>query len=313
MSTITRLAQSLPLPSAGQELLENPERTPALTRDRFTAARRLSALPHLFEHRSDFESVAVYCMFIGHGRTGHSLVGSLLNGHPEMVVSHELDALRLLDRAQVPVTRNQLFSTILQRDAEFTSLGREWERYSYNVPGTAQGEFDRLRVIGDKKGAASTRRLGHSPELLGELRETISVPLRAVHVVRNPYDTIASRRKLKDTWKEYGIEKYFANADNVELISEMLEEDELFRLHHEDLISDTAGVLSDLCAFLGVEPGDAYLSACEEFVFDSPNQTRHEITWTDEEIERIDRKNSQYDWLEQYTFESNTAADDDTA
>ena len=303
MSVITRLAWTLPLPPAGQELIQNPQRTPALTRDRFTAVRRLSALPHLFKHRADFESVEAYCMFIGHGRTGHSLVGSLLNGHHEMVVSHELDALRLLDRAQVPLSRTQLFSAILQRDAEFTSLGREWEKYSYDIPGTVQGEFDRLQVIGDKKGAASTRRLGHSPELLGDLRETVSVPLRAVHVVRNPFDTIASRRKLKDTWKEYGVEKYFANADNVELISEMLGEDELLRLHYEDLVTDTAGVLSGLFAFLGVEADNAYLSACDDFVFDSPKRTRKEIEWSDDEIERIDRKNRDYDWLAQYTFD----------
>ena len=291
------------LPPAAQELIENPQRIPALTRDRFTAARRLSALPHLFEHRDDFESVEVYCMFIGHGRTGHSLVGSLLNGHNEMVISHELDALRLLDRAQVPVSRNQLFSAILQRDSEFTSLGREWEKYTYDISGTAQGAFDRLRVIGDKKGAASTRRLGTSPELLGALRETVAVPLRVVHVVRNPFDTIASRRKLKETWQEYGIEKYFANADNVELISEMLDDDELFRMSHEELISDTTGVLSELCSFLGVEAGDDYLTACDEFVFDSAKQTRQEIEWSEDEIERIERKSREYDWLAEYTFE----------
>jgi len=304
MDIVTPLSRTLPLPPATWELLENPQRVPALTRDRFTGFRRLSALPHLLEHRTDFESVERYCMFIGHGRTGHSLVGSLLNGHREMVVSHELDALRLLDRAQVPVSRNQLFSAILQRDAEFTGLGREWEKYSYDIPGTDQGEFDRLRVIGDKKGAASTRRLGTSPELLGELRETVSVPLRAVHVVRNPFDTIASRRKLKESWQAYGIEKYFANADNVELISEMLGEEELFRLHYEELVSDTAGVLSDLFAFLGVEAGDEYLAACDDFVFDSPKRTRTELEWSDEEIERIERKNRTYDWLEQYSFDS---------
>jgi hypothetical protein len=303
MSTLARLARTLPLPPAAGELAENPQRIPALTRDRFTAARRVSALPYLLEHRDEFASVEAFCLFVGHGRTGHSLVGSLLNGHPEMVVSHELDALRLLDRAQVPVSRDQLFSAILQRDDEFTRLGREWEKYSYDVPGTEQGTFDRLRVIGDKKGGASTRRLGHSPELLGTLRETVSVPLRVVHVARNPFDTIASRRKLKPTWREYGVEKFFANADNVELVTEMLDDDELFRLHHENLIADTAGVLSALCAFLGVDPGDAYLDACAEFVFDSPKQTRHEVEWDDAEIERIEQKNQDYDWLAGYTFE----------
>ena len=303
MSTLARLARTLPLPPAAGELAENPQRIPALTRDRFTAARRVSALPYLLEHRDEFASVEAYCLFVGHGRTGHSLVGSLLNGHPEMVVSHELDALRLLDRAQVPVSRDQLFSAILQRDDEFTGLGREWEKYSYDIPGTEQGTFDRLRVIGDKKGGASTRRLGHSPELLGALRETVSVPLRVVHVVRNPFDTIASRRKLKPTWREYGVEKFFANADNVELVAEMLDDDELFRLRHEDLIDDTAGVLSALCAFLGVDPGDTYLDACADFVFDSPKQTRHEIEWDNAEIERIEQKSRNYHWLTGYAFE----------
>jgi len=303
MGQFTRLARTVPLPPAGRELLANPRRTPALTRDRFTGVRRLSSLPYLFEHRADFESVETYCLFVGHGRTGHSLVGSLLNGNRSMVVSHELDALRVLDRATVPLSRDQLFAAILQRDAEFTGLGREWEKYSYDIPNTAQGEFDDLRVIGDKKGAATTRRLGHSPELLGDLRETVSVPLRAVHVVRNPFDTIASRRKLKETWREYGVEKYFANADNVELVSELLAEDELFRLHYEDLVADTAGVLADLCAFLGVEASEDYLAACDEFVFDAPKQTRYEVEWDDAEKARIAEKNREYDWLEQYTFD----------
>lgn len=299
----TGLARTLPLPPPAQELLENPQRIPALSRDRFTSLRRLSSLPYLLDHREDFDAVERYCMFIGHGRTGHSLVGSLLNGHSEMVVSHELDALRVLDQARVPVTRDQFFAAILQRDDEFNKLGREWTKYTYDVPGTAQGEFDRLRVIGDKKGAATTRRLGQHPELLGALRETVSVPIRLVHVVRNPFDTIASRRKLLDVWKEYGVEKYFANADNVELVSDMLAEDELFRLHYEDLVRDTAGVLADLCEFVGVDADEDYLSACEDFVFDSPKQTRHDIEWTDEEIERIEGNNRDYDWLEQYTFD----------
>ncbi len=299
---VADLTQSLPLPAPAQELAENPQRIPALTRDRFTGLRRLWALPYLFDHRGEFGTVGNYCMFIGHGRTGHSLVGSLLNGHPEMVISHELDALRLLDRARVPVTQNQLFAAILQRDAEFTELGREWTKYSYDVPGTDQGEFDRLRVIGDKKGGASTRRLGYSPELLGTLREAISVPLRVIHVVRNSFDTIASRRNMKQVWADYGIEKYFANADNVELVAEMLEDDELLRVHHEDLIADTPGVMERLCSFLDVEPAEEYLAACDEFVFDSPKQTRHEIEWTDEEIERIERKNAEYDWLARYSF-----------
>ncbi len=40
-----------------------------------------------------FRSVETYCMFIGNPKSGHSLVGFLLNAHNNAVISHELNAL----------------------------------------------------------------------------------------------------------------------------------------------------------------------------------------------------------------------------
>src|SRR5919108_3530136 len=48
--------------------------------------------------RSVFRDVQVYCLFVGHGRSGHSIVGSLIDAHPEAVVSDELDAARYIAR-----------------------------------------------------------------------------------------------------------------------------------------------------------------------------------------------------------------------
>ena len=41
-----------------------------------------------------FETIQLYCMFVGYPRSGHSLVGTLLDAHPDIVIAHELDALR---------------------------------------------------------------------------------------------------------------------------------------------------------------------------------------------------------------------------
>ena len=35
-------------------------------------------------------------MFIGYPRSGHSLIGSLLDVHPNAIVAHELDALKFV-------------------------------------------------------------------------------------------------------------------------------------------------------------------------------------------------------------------------
>jgi hypothetical protein len=57
-----------------------------------------------------FENVGTYFMFIGYPRSGHSLIGSLLDAHPNIVCAHELGVLRyLLCRFR----RDQIFSLLL--------------------------------------------------------------------------------------------------------------------------------------------------------------------------------------------------------
>ena len=52
----------------------------------------------LFKEEDIFKSVERYCMFIGYTRSGHSLVGSLLDAHPNIIIGHELNALKLFER-----------------------------------------------------------------------------------------------------------------------------------------------------------------------------------------------------------------------
>src|SRR5687767_7508658 len=49
--------------------------------------------------------VSSYVFFVGYPRSGHSLVGSLLDAHPDMAIAHEMDALRFVRG----YSRNQLF------------------------------------------------------------------------------------------------------------------------------------------------------------------------------------------------------------
>ena len=48
------------------------------------------------EYASDFKDIETFCVFIGYPRSGHSLIASLLDAHPEMVFSNELNVLRYI-------------------------------------------------------------------------------------------------------------------------------------------------------------------------------------------------------------------------
>jgi hypothetical protein len=282
--------------------IRHPRRVPSHLIKQLPGGRRILSIPYLLKHKHKFQQIEKYCLFIGHGRTGHSLVGALLNAHRNAVVSHELNSLEFLRSAHIPITKNQLFALTLHRDAEFESVGREWTKYQYNINTGWQGSYDSLRVIGDKKGGSSSRILGKNPELLDELRNTIDIPVRVIHVVRNPFDTFASRIKISEEWRESGIDRYFSNAKNVDIITNHLSADEFYRIRYEDFVKKTNKNLADLCRFLDLDPDEEYINTCADFVFDSPKQTRHEIEMSDELIDRIQKQKENHKWLSDYNF-----------
>jgi hypothetical protein len=227
--------------------------------------------------RKSFETIEAYCMFIGYPRSGHSLVGSLLDAHPEIVIAHELDALKYLHTGLIG--REQLFSLLLKKDKGFTEQGRLWTYgFDYSVPGQWQGHFTQLRVIGDKKGGATTRRLARDPMLLARLRSTVGMKIHAIHVMRNPFDNIASMHRRGSTTLKESRDAYFSLC----AANEALRRDPsicVFDVRHEDLITEPKVVLTDLCAFLGLESTDAYLDACAAVVYPQPHRSRVDVDW----------------------------------
>src|SRR3954469_10212957 len=96
----------------------------------------------------DFERVERFCLFVGYPRSGHSVVGAMLNAHRDAVISHELNAPTLvLDGCG----RDELYSRILARPYWFDLRGNT-SNYAYQVPRQWQGRFETLRIVGDKRG-----------------------------------------------------------------------------------------------------------------------------------------------------------------
>jgi len=240
-------------------------------------------------HRRDLRGIEGFCWFVGYPRSGHSLVGSLLNAHPDVVIAHEADTLRWLAEG---MRRRELFGLLLARDSWFGATGRTWTGYDYTVPGQWQGRWRRLRVLGDKKGAESAAALHRDPSLLRRLRACVRVPLRTVHVTRHPLDNVArmALRAARDGAEPdlaAAVDHYLMLVSVVERTRHQLGADEWIDIRHEDLIADPTAELDRLCRFVGVEPSPDYLAACASIVFDSPRRSRDEVTWTPALIERL--------------------------
>lgn len=251
--------------------------------------------------------VRTMCLFIGHPRSGHSIVGALLDAHPQVVISDELDAVRYLDAGFRP--RQVLYLSMAvarhQADNERRKAGSNGQTYSYHVPGQWQGRHRDLRVVGDSQAGWTVRRFRTKRGLRGRIEAAVApVEVRYIHVIRNPYDNIATMMERGGRTFEDAFERYFVNCSAIVSLSEEIGSERLLRIRHEDVILDPRATLDRACRFLGVKADDAYLEACAGILFSRPSRSRSKIDWTDDQRARVDRGIDEYPFLSGYSFES---------
>jgi len=237
--------------------------------------------------RDPFDQVEAFCLFLGYPRSGHSLVGSLIDAHPDVVLAHELDSLRLV---RLGFRRRQLFSLILANERSFTEAGREWTGSDYRVLDGWQGRYRRLRVIGDKKGGQSTRRLRAHPGSLDRLRRTVNLPLRVIHVVRDPLDNVASMSLRREIPIEAVAEDYFGLCDAIDRLIDRFPPHEWTTVRYETLVQQPQQLLRHLCEFLGVETDPAYLRAASAVPRPQAARTRDRVSWPPHLVDTIERR-----------------------
>jgi hypothetical protein len=252
-------------------------------------------------YRELFAGIKTYCMFLGYPRSGHSLVGSLLDAHPNVIIAHELDVLKYVHAG---FTKVQIFYLLLENSRKLAARGRGYSGYSYEVKNQWQGRFSELRVIGDKKGGRSSTRLHSNPGLLDALYETIGLKTKFVHVIRNPFDSIATMtlRNTRNYTLENRAENFFSRAATVAAAKKQIEPADILDIRHESLIENPKRCLTDLCRLLDVEPLPDYLEDCARIIFKAPQKSRHKVAWSADLIRRVEDLMRRYPFFDGYSY-----------
>lgn len=247
----------------------------------------------------------LYAFFLGHSRSGHSLVASLLDAHPEVVMAHEVDALRHL-------ARGADFRTVtraMQHNSHFFAyFGRHYTGYDYSVPGQFQGHGDNPRVLGDKKGNSATRLLRREPDLLERLSAAAPAPIRLIHVIRNPYDNIATRALRNRTSVEWATRSYLANVAVIDAVRRR-EPGRVIDVYLDDLLQAPEATLRGLLRALGIDDVPApYLRACKGLLFASSRPSRYRVSWDRRSLNAIHSGVEAYDFLRPFAENRDHAA-----
>ncbi len=266
----------------------------------YLASRRSAA------HAGLFDAIECYIMFVGVGRSGTTLIGSLLDAHPEMVIANQQSTLRYV-RPRL-LSRDQAFYLLLRNARRAADAGRVGGGgYGYAVPGQWQGRFDRIRVIGDKsRSGDAVVRLTTFPGLLDALARFVDVPIRMVHVIRNPFDTIATRARRRRLPLDHIAREYFGISHRLTTLIGRIDATGHdiarlpLRLH--DFIADPRTGLQKLCLHLGVPPDSSYLDACTAIVRPEPHHSRLDVDWDPHLLTAVQRRIDSVPFLHGYHF-----------
>ena len=275
-------------------------------------------------------SVEKFVFFVGYGRSGHSIIASMMDAHPNMIIAHEFYLFdKWAKKVQSVRKKSSLFDNLYRNSYDSALQGwrtvqKDQKGYSLELGGTWQGKFDQLKVIGDKTAGDTAIRCHTSPEKFREmyqgLQDTVGIPIQVLHVVRNPYDMIATIALYNASHKhEVKIEasedhkfnssvhlsnaaaSIFAKADGVVKMISVCHLDFL-EIHIEDLIRDPKVVIQRICYFLELECSEEYLQKCYDKTFKTLSRSRDLVVWTPGLLARVQREKEKYPFFQRYSF-----------
>lgn len=219
----------------------------------------------------DYSRLECYCLFAGYPRSGHSLVGSIVDAHRYMMLGDEIETTTF---AMEGHSQEYIFDRLVARSKKVARTYIDsWQR-----------NCKELRVIGDKPRPPLAWSLKREkpwrvdPTAGLKLLETIQIPVKIVHVLRNPFDTIAAIKihNWTNTLDE-AANLFFSTFDANMQVREMGWP--WTDVYLEGLIHSPKEVVGALCDFLEQDAPPDYLAACAEAIWLSPRRRTSEVEW----------------------------------
>lgn len=217
-----------------------------------------------------------FVLVIGNARSGSTVLGAVLDAHPAMVVANETQASATLWRG---LDRTAILGELHGNAAHAAATGRQSEGYSYQI-GPGPDAKAEVRVVGDKIWNPATLLLHGDHGLIPSLEERLGVPVRIIHAIRNPFDTIATMHRRSGASLANRTRWYFMHCDAAAAIAERLPGDRYIESHHDDLLATPAVEIERLCSFLGLPLDHDHVAAVLNVLFERPRRTGTTAPWS---------------------------------
>lgn len=240
-----------------------------------------------------------FLLFTGYPRSAHTITAAILNANPNVYCSNQLN---LLNNFQQYKSREDLFNYIKNY-----SIRPETWKSTTQIPHVPKQD---IIIIGDKTAHRTTVSLGENPQLLGEFKQFIQLPIKWIHVVRHTGNNLSTWARLnhenkKKNGKNTTVKK---ELDNVirkynslnETIVKLKRSEDILTVYHEDIIQKMHNTLEEMCDFLEISFDPKWRDFVRENVWKKPRQTMSRIPWTPTQKAHVNGIIQRYPWLKRY-------------
>ncbi|XP_078358025.1 uncharacterized protein LOC144642811 [Oculina patagonica] len=286
------------------------------------------------DEKEEYKTVNTLLFFVGYSRSRHTLLASLLDGHPHMIVANERNLFYRL-RHGGEFKRSELFDLLVQGSKGFLKGGKgmvmsgnlqNTTHFGFWMKGYWQGAYDKyIEVIGDKTAWLTSGVFRSTPKdeltrVVDDTEKKYGVKVKFIHLIRNPFDIISTitlrntkqeggrfgdhSKKVDDPkLLEHSMERFFRWAEGSAIAREVLG-DRLLDVNGLELVTNPVESMSKICKFIEITCPDDFLQACVKVVDPTPSITRNYVVWSKEHMDKMYSEIEQYPFLAHYTFDS---------
>ncbi len=245
---------------------------------------------------------------VGVGRSGTSLLQSMLHAHSELTSAPESHFFRtyLSEKRKTQAFEKKgsnEFTKILKNDKHFQRLELDPGSFK-SIEGATFSMVDLYKEINEllKRRNAKSRLVDKDPRNLENISSIHSFfpEAQIIHIIRDPRDVVFS--KLKANWssrRPYWLHTMIGEAQMKHGLKSAgrLRPTTYHQLRYEDLLEDPEEALRGLCRFLGIDFEEGMLRfnvAAKDLV------TKEEMQWKKETLKPL-MKGNRFKWKEFYS------------
>ena len=249
-----------------------------------------------------YSKVETFFLFIGNPRSGHTLVSSILDAHPNIICdSTEQNIISLVKKG---FTQEQIFYILQKRANQFAKLNKLKTGYSYEITNSYQGNFELVKAIGVDF-IAFPLAIQENPILLNSICNKIfNCNIKFIHIIRNPFDAISTMTKKNklNLSLDDRINFYSKNCEAVYNLQNRLNQKLFLTIKHEDFVFNPNLLIQKMGCFLNIEFSKDQIVSYSSIVNSKPNKTRNNITWSNQQIKAVNQIIEKYYFLEGYNY-----------